>query len=136
MSENAVPAGGENKSQAAADISVKVYLMKPENQRNNVLAFASVTIGNSFAVTNVRVMGGKNGPFVAMPSNKGRDGKFHDTCFPTTAAMREKLNNAVMGGYQRAAQKESVCGAIQSGQREAAACPAPEAARTRAAGAR
>ena len=72
------------------------------------------------------------GPFVAMPSKKGADNKFHDTCFPTTAQMRNDLNAAVMGEFNRVMQKESVRGAIQSGQREAAARPpAPFAERPR-----
>ena len=127
---------GAVKSGAEMSVDVKVYPVQKEKDKSSLLAFANVTVGGCFAVTDVRVMNGKNGPFVAMPSKKGRDGKFHDTCFPTTAAMREKLNTAVMGEYQRVTQKESVRGAIQSGQREAAARPAPEAARQRAAGAR
>ena len=128
---------GAVKSDAEMNVDVKVHpVQRTENDRSNLLAYANVTVGNCFAVTDVRVMNGKNGPFVAMPSNKGKDGKFHDTCFPTTAAMREKMNAAVMGEYQRATQKESVRGAIQSGQREAATRPAPEAARARTAGAR
>ena len=128
---------GEVKSADEMRVDAKVYpVQHKENDRSNLLAFASVTVGGCFAVTNMRVMNGKNGPFVSMPSRKGKDGQFHDTCFPVNGKMREKLNAAVMGAYERATQKESVRGAIQNGRQEAAARPAPETARARAAGAR
>ena len=137
--EPPAPRDSAAKSDAAMSVDVKVYPMQQgRNDKSNLLAYASVTLGGCFAVNNVRVMNGKNGPFMAMPSKMGKDKQYHDTCFPTTAAMREKLNTAVMGEYQRATQKESVRGAVQAGQREAAARPPQQTARTaqRAAGAR
>ena len=132
MNEYAAPGGGATNPQASLDISVKVYPVKNQTQQSNLLAFANVTLGGCFAVNDIRVMNGKNGPFMSMPSKKGTDGQFHDTCFPTTAKMRNDLNAAVMGEFYRVTQKESVRGAIQSGQREAAARPpAPFAERPR-----
>ena len=137
MSDNTVPGGGENKSQATVDISVKVYPVKNQEQnKNNLLAFASVTLGGCFAVTNIRVMNSVKGPFVAMPSKKGTDGQFHDTCFPTTAAMREKLNEAVMNEFEKVTQKESVRGAIRNSPKETAVHPDTERPAQRTAGAR
>ena len=127
------------KSDASMSVDVKVYpVQQSGNDKSNLLAYASVTLGGCFAVTNMRVMNGKNGPFMALPSKMGKDRQYHNTCFPTTAAMREKLETAVMGAYQRATQRESVRGAVQAGQREAAARPPQQAARAaqRAAGAR
>ena len=125
------------KSDAALDVSVKIYPMpQGEGAKNNLLAYANVTVGGCFAVTDVRVLNGKNGPFVAMPSRKGKDQQYHDTCFPTTAAMREKLNAAVMGEFQRATQKESVRSAIHNSQTKAAAPATHTPARTRKTGAR
>ena len=137
--EPPTPRDSAAKSDASMSVDVKVYPMQQgRNDKSNLLAYASVTLGGCFAVNNVRVMNGKKGPFMAMPSKMGRDKQYHDTCFPTTAAMREKLNTAVMGAYERATQKESVRGAMEAGKREAAARPPQQAARAaqRAAGAR
>ena len=132
MNENAAPGGGEVKSNATLDISVKVYPVKNQPAQSNLLAFASVNLGGCFAINDIRVMNSAKGPFVAMPSKKGTDGQFHDTCFPTTAKMRSDLNAAVMGEFNRVTQRESVRGAIQNGQRETAARPpAPLAERPR-----
>lgn len=115
------------------EVSVKVYSQK---DKGNLLAFASAVIGGCFAVNGLRVMDGEKGKFVAMPSNKGSDGKYHDICCPTTAEMRKALETAVLGAYEKERvtpqqekvpvkepEKPSLRGALQSAAREAAARP-------------
>ena len=53
----------------------------------------------------LRVMDGKNGIFVTMPDRKDGQGKFQDICHPTTKEMREAINSAVLGEYQRAVER-------------------------------
>lgn len=116
------------------EINVKVYPMKED--KGNLLAFASATIGGCFAVNGIRVMDSEKGKFVAMPSSKGGDGKYHDICCPTTAEMRKALNAAVLGEYEKAVEKPSLRGALQNAAKEAAARPAPEGQKTVDKGAR
>ena len=116
------------------DVSVKVYPLQEKG--GNLLAFASATVGGCFAVNGIRVMDSEKGKFVAMPSSKGKDGKYHDICCPTTAEMRQAINTAVLGEYQKAVEKPSLRGALQSAAKEAAARPAPEAQRSADKGAR
>ena len=116
------------------EISVKVYPMKED--KGNLLAFASATIGGCFAVNGIRIMDSEKGKFVAMPSSKGGDGKYHDICCPTTAEMRKALNTAVLGEYEKAVEKPSLRGQLQSAAKEVAARPAPEGQRTADKGAR
>lgn len=68
----------------------------------NVKAIASANLDDCFAVKNIRVIEGKNGLFVSMPSYKGADGEYHDLCFPTTPEMRKQLSNAVSETYKQA----------------------------------
>lgn len=105
------------------DLSVKIY---PQNDKGNLLAYASATIGGCFAVNGLRVMNGEKGKFVAMPASKDAEGKYHDLCCPTTKEMRKALDTAVLGEYQKAVEKTSVRGALQAGAKEAAARPAPD----------
>lgn len=120
----------------ALSVSVKVY---PQQDKGNLLAFASATIGGCFAVNGLRVMDSEKGKFVAMPSNKGNDGKYHDICCPTTAEMRKALDAAVLGAYEqaretpepektpaKAPEKPSLRGALQTAAKEAASRPVPE----------
>lgn len=110
------------------EVSVKVYPLQEKG--GNLLAFASATIGGCFAVNGIRVMDSEKGKFVAMPSSKGKDGKYHDICCPTTAEMRQAIHTAVLGGYQKAVEKPSLRGALQSAAKEAAARPTPDAQRS------
>lgn len=118
---------------ATLGINVKVY---PLQEKGNLLAFASATIGGCFAVNGIRVMDSEKGKFVAMPSSKGSDGKYHDICCPTTAEMRKAINTAVLGEYQKAVEKPSLRGALQNAAKEAVARPAPDAQKAAYKGAR
>ena len=137
------------------DVSAKVYPTKdPKQEKGSVLAFASADIGGCYAVTGIRIVEGKEGPFVAMPSQFGKDKQYHDICFPTTSAMREALNTVVMDAYRdvleqqaaRAAQaverlsersaKPSLRGALQNAMKDVATRPPQEGQRTMEQGAR
>ncbi len=93
-----------NKEIAGANLKLdaSVRLIPPQN---NLLAFASVKIEDCFVVDNIKVCTGEKGLFVDMPSAKDKEGKYHDICFPITAAFRERLNNTVLDGYAAAVEK-------------------------------
>lgn len=137
------------------DVSAKVYPTKdPKQEKGSILAFASADIGGCFAVTGIKIVEGKDGPFVAMPSQFGKDKQHHDLCFPTTSAMREALNTVVMDAYRgvleqqatRAAQaverlsersaKPSLRGALQNAMKDVASRPPQEGQRAMEQGAR
>ena len=132
------------------NMSARVYPVNdPKQEKGCVLANASVDLGGCFAVTGIKIVEGKDGPFVAMPQRMGRDKKYRDVCFPTTAAMREAINTVVMDAYRgeleqqavraaqaverlsgRNAEKPSVRQALQDAAREAEARSSPAADRT------
>ncbi len=80
------------------DVTARVY--PAEGQGGSLLAFAHINIGNSFTVNGLRIVEGKNGPFVSMPS-KEFDGTYADVAFPITREMREALNESVLAEYRR-----------------------------------
>lgn len=89
----------EQNYQDNLNITAKVFPVR--EPRENLLAFASLSLGNSFAVQGVKVLQGKNGPFVAMPQMKNSKGEWHDIAFPTTKEGREAVNKVVLEEYQR-----------------------------------
>ena len=108
----------EHNYQGNMNITAKVFPVR--EPRENLLAFASLNLGNGFAVQGVKVLQGKNGPFVAMPQMKNSKGEWHDIAFPTTKEGREAVNKVVLEEYQRvkdAPAKEPV----QQGQPQQAA---------------
>lgn len=75
---------------------VRIY---PVNGRGNTLANASVDINGVLAIRGIRVVQGKDGPFVSMPQRKVKD-EYQDICFATTKEFRQELHGAVLDAYQ------------------------------------
>ena len=60
---------------------------------NRLVGIAAITIDNCFVVHELRIIEGKNGLFVAMPSRKMPNGDYKDVAHPInseTRAMIEK----------------------------------------------
>lgn len=64
-------------------------------------AFADIVVGGHFAVKGFRVVDGKKGLFVSMPSEIGKDGSWHDTFKPITKEARTELNRVVLEAYKQ-----------------------------------
>ena len=90
----------ENRN--VANIEAQVYPLK--EPRNNTLAMASLTIGGCFAVRGVKVVQGRNGPFVSMPQAKDGKGEYQDVCFPISKEVRDQVSKLVLDKYN--AQKD------------------------------
>ena len=96
--------------------------------KGSVMAFASVTIEDMFAVNNIRVVNSEKGLFVAMPQVKDNKGEYRDICFPVTADLRKQMNEAILGAYaeekeKAAPTKESTAEKLREGAKEAKAQP-------------
>ncbi|HEX3031211.1 MAG TPA: SpoVG family protein [Bacillota bacterium] len=72
----------------------------PVNFAGNTRAYASVTIDDALVIHDMRVVNGRHGLFVSMPSKKVGD-QYFDISHPITSAARETLFNAVLQEYQQ-----------------------------------
>ena len=82
------------------DNGVKVSRLRRLQTESNLKAFADVTFAGMFLVKGLKVVEGKNGLFVAMPREKGKDGKWYETAHPLTKEFRELLNDVVLSAYE------------------------------------
>lgn len=71
-------------------------------------AIVSVTFDNEFVVHDIKVIEGKNGLFIAMPSRKTPDGEFKDIAHPINTDTREKIQNSILKAYEEAMEEENV----------------------------
>ena len=70
-------------------------------------AFASVNIGDAFAIHGIKIIEGEKGLFVSMPQRKdGED--YKDVFHPITAEAREELNKQIMDAYEQKLEEEQV----------------------------
>lgn len=99
MNKNKSQTAQAEPKSAVIDVSIRVYL----NRKNGpTLANATVDLGGEYAVKGLRVVQGKDGPFVAMPQRRTSKGEYQDVAFPVTKAARERLYNAVLDAYDLA----------------------------------
>lgn len=63
-------------------------------------AICDVSISDEFLVKGFRIIEGKEGLFVGMPRDKGKDGKWYNSVFPLTTAAREALEQALLAVYE------------------------------------
>lgn len=77
--------------------NVSIY---PSQSNTSLKAFATLEIDSAFVVKGIRIIEGKQGLFVAMPSHKGDDGEYYDDAFPITKKAREDINEAILAMYE------------------------------------
>ncbi|MFQ5455400.1 MAG: septation regulator SpoVG [Nitrospirota bacterium] len=75
---------------------VKVYPVNEEKLK----AYVTITFDNSFLVRDLKVIQGREGLFVAMPSKRRKDGTFKDTAHPLNKQMREMIEEKVIREYR------------------------------------
>jgi len=71
------------------------------NDGRNTLGYAHITLGDTYVVKNLRIVKGKKGVFVGMPSNKTKRGDFIDIFFPITQEARVNLTRTVIEEFQK-----------------------------------
>lgn len=85
-------------------IEVKVNRMHRFNSEESKLkAFVDLEINESLLVKGVGVMNGKNGLFVSMPRQKGKDNKWYEVVQTMSPLVKEKISSVVLGAYQKGA---------------------------------
>lgn len=69
------------------------------NQAGKLKAYVTVTFDNQFVVHNIKVIEGREGDFIAMPSRQLANGEFKDVAHPICSEFRDHLQEAVMKAY-------------------------------------
>ena len=64
-------------------------------------AIASVTFDDEFVVHDIKLIDGKNGLFIAMPSRKMGEGDFRDIAHPLTSETRNRIKDAIFAEYDK-----------------------------------
>ena len=66
-------------------------------------AVVSITLDDEFVVHDIKVIEGEKGLFIAMPSRKAADGAYRDIAHSINSVTREKIQNIILGEYEKAA---------------------------------
>lgn len=68
---------------------------------NRLVGIAAITIDNCFVVHELRIIEGKNGLFVAMPSRKMPNGEYKDVAHPINSETRAMIEQAVLETFNQ-----------------------------------
>lgn len=83
---------------------VVVYpVKKEEGEKSKLYAFAKVVLNDQFIIHGLRIYEGANGPFMAFPqdyNNKNTEGRPYTVCHPTTAELRNYIQEHVIAEYE------------------------------------
>jgi stage V sporulation protein G len=64
-------------------------------------AYVTVTFDNCFVVHNLKVIDGKGGTFIAMPSRKTKTGEYKDVAHPILPDFRSQLQDKILEEFNK-----------------------------------
>ncbi len=71
-------------------------------------AYVTVTFDDCFVVHNVKVIEGKTGVFIAMPSRKTKTGEYKDVAHPIHSDFRNDLQFRILQAYETSAESDEL----------------------------
>lgn len=89
---------GRYRNLNITDIRVRLV----NNNNDKLKAVASITIDDEIVVHDIKVINGKDGYFLSMPSRKTNEGEFKDIVHPIKTEVREMLKEKILAEYEKA----------------------------------
>ena len=83
---------------------VRVRMVSKDDAK--LKAVASVTFDECFVVHDIKIISGKDGLFISMPSRKTPEGEYKDIVHPINTETRELIRNAIMAEYDKVSAGE------------------------------
>ncbi len=79
---------------------VKVFPIQEEKLK----AFVSIVFDHCFMVNDIKIIQGRDGLFISMPSRKKKNGEFKDVAHPLNNETRRMIEDKVLAEYDHALQ--------------------------------
>jgi len=104
---------------------VKVFPVQEEKLK----AFVSIVFDQCFMVNDIKIIQGREGLFISMPSRKKKNGEFKDVAHPLNNETRRMIEDKVLGEYERilGERGERMPQVASAGATEAASVRIPDA---------
>lgn len=77
---------------------IKVFPVDEEKLK----AFVSIVLDHCFMVNDIKVIQGRDGFFISMPSRRKRNGRFKDVAHPLNNETRRMIEDQILAQYERA----------------------------------
>ena len=82
-------------------LEITDVIIFPVKKKDGTLkAFVKVIINDQLIISGIRIVEGRNGPFICFPQETNeRDGKCFHVCFPITAELRSYMSDQILSQY-------------------------------------
>ena len=70
--------------------------IKKVNTEGKLKAYVTVTFDDCFVVHNLKIISGKAGTFIAMPSRKTKTGEYKDIAHPINSFFRQTIQSKII----------------------------------------
>ena len=100
---------------------VKVFPIQEEKLK----AFVSIVFDHCFMINDIKIIQGRDGLFISMPSRKKKNGEFKDVAHPLNNETRRMIEDKVLAEYDRVLEERGEPPA-ERGERAVRTPPAAE----------
>lgn len=73
--------------------------IRKTNNEEKLRAYVTLTFDDVFVIHNIKIIQGKDGLFVAMPSRKNLKGEFKDIAHPINKEFRDEMEKRILVEY-------------------------------------
>ncbi len=81
------------------DIDIRVERIYRLDSDSALKGFADILIGESLIIKGIRIITGKNGLFLGMPRELGKDGKWYNRILVVNDELKEQLTGIVLSAF-------------------------------------
>jgi stage V sporulation protein G len=82
-------------------LSIKIQRVYKLPNDGPIRAFVDMTINDALLIKGLRVVSGKNGLFVAMPREQGKDKKWYETVRCLSKSLEAQVIQAVLEAFEK-----------------------------------
>jgi stage V sporulation protein G len=75
--------------------------IKRVSTEGKLQAYVTVTFDDCFVVHNLKIIAGKAGTFIAMPSRRTKTGEYKDIAHPITSEFRQSIQTRIIAEFNR-----------------------------------
>jgi stage V sporulation protein G len=84
---------------ATEDLKLAVTRLHKIEGEGPTRAFCDISVLDSLVINGLRVVQGKDGLFVSMPREAGKDGKWYNTVIPLRREIKDDIEKLVLEAY-------------------------------------
>ena len=84
---------------ATEDLKLSVTRIHKLEGEGATKAFCDISILDSLVINGLRIVQGKDGLFVSMPREAGKDGKWYNSVIPLTREVKDEIEKVVLEAY-------------------------------------